>query len=88
MSDALEKVRAELAGYKHPFFELQARENESGVEISVRSRIADVHSPEYRFSLSLREIDHPQFRWSFQGLLYGNLNDYMVELFTSAPGDP
>lgn len=88
MSEALEKVQAELAGYEHPFFEFRAEEHENIVEVSVRSRVVGVHSPEYRFSLSLREIEHPQFRWSFQGLLYGNLNDYMVELFTRAPDDP
>ncbi len=88
MSEALEKVQAELAGYEHPFFEFRAEETGDGIEVRVRSRIAEVHSPEYRFTLSLREIDHPQFRWSFQGLLYGNLNDYMVELFTRAPDDP
>lgn len=88
MSEALDKVRNELAGYRHPFFEFSAEEGVDGIDVCVRSRITDVHSPEYHFTISGREVNHPQFRWSFQGLLYGNLNDYMVELFTSAPGDP
>ena len=88
MSEALEKVRNELAFYKHPFFRFSAEETGNGVDVCVRSTVAEVHSPEYHFTLSQREIDHSQFRWSFQGLLYGNLNDYMVELFTGTPGDP
>ena len=88
MSEDLEKVRNELAGYKHPFFEFSANTTDDGVDVCVRSRMPDLHSPEYHFTLTEREIDHPQFRWSFQGLLYGNLNDYMVELFTRDPGDP
>ena len=88
MSDLLEKVRTELAGYKHPFFDFSAGTSGDGVEVVVRSAVEGVHSPEYRFTLSPREIEHPQFRWSFRSLLYGNLNDYMVELFTSDPGDP
>ena len=83
----LEKVRRELDLYEHPFFELSAEESGDGVEVVVRSKVTGVHSPVYQFTLAQREIDHPQFRWSFQGLLYGNLNDYMIELFTRTPGD-
>lgn len=88
MSEALDKVRGELDGYAHPFFEFSAEEAGDGVEVRVRSKMPGVHTPEYRFTLTRREVDHSQFRWSFQGLLYGNLNDYMVELFTRNPGDP
>jgi hypothetical protein len=83
--DNITKVASELALYQHPFFEFSAAEVGDGVEICIRSVISSVHTSEYRFTLSQREIDHPQFRWSFQGLLYGSMNDYMVELFTSAP---
>ena len=88
MSENLDKVQQELAGYKHPFFEFSASESGGVIDVCVKSTLRSVHSPEYHFSLTPREVDHPQFRWSFQGLLYGNLNDYMVELFTGAPGDP
>ena len=86
--DSLRKVETELAFYEHPFFEFSATEVDEGVEICMQSRVRDVHTPEFRFTLAEREIDHPQFRWSFQGLLYGSMHDYMVELFTSSPGDP
>jgi hypothetical protein len=82
----VDKVTLELELYEHPFFEFSAQETARGVDVCVRSKVAGVHSPEYRFSLSERELGHPQFRWSFQSLLYGSLNDYMVELFTRTPG--
>jgi hypothetical protein len=85
--ELIRKVVLELERYEHPFFEFSATETVDGVDVCVRSKLSEVHSPEYRFTLSEREIGHPQFRWSFQGLLYGNLNDYMVELFTRSPGD-
>ncbi len=85
--DPIRKVALELEQYEHPFFEFSAAETVNGVDVCVRSRLSGVHSPEYRFTLTEREINHSQFRWSFQGLLYGNLNDYMVELFTRSPGD-
>ena len=81
------KVALELERYEHPFFEFSVARTANGVDVCVRSKLSEVHSPEYRFTLSEREIGHPQFRWSFQGLLYGNLNDYMVELFTRSPED-
>ena len=85
--EGIDRVAAELRLYKHPFFDWTAQERNTGVEVIVRSRIPGVHTPEYRFTLSEREVDHPQFRWNFQKLLYGNLNDYMVELFTGSPND-
>ena len=81
------KVAVELQSYEHPFFEFSASETPDGVDVCVRSKVSEVHSPEFHFTITEREIDHSQFRWSFQGLLYGNLNDYMVELFTLSPGD-
>jgi len=85
--DSLEKVSAELALYKHPFFEFSVIGCSDGVEVSIRPKVANVHTDAFRFTVADREIDHPQFRWSFQGLLYGSMNDFMVELFTHVPGD-
>lgn len=85
MSDSLDKVTEELALYAHPFFEFSAGEAEEGVDLCIRSRVVGVLEPEFHFTLTKREIEHPQFRWSFQSLLYGCLTDYMVELFTESP---
>jgi hypothetical protein len=85
MSDSLDKVTKELTLYEHPFFEFSADEAEEGVDLCIRSRVIGVLEPEFHFTLTKREIEHPQFRWSFQSLLYGCLTDYMVELFTESP---
>lgn len=85
--ESIAKVRAELALYEHPFFEFSAVGGSECVDVCIRSVIPNVHTREFRFSLTDREIGHPQFRWSFQGLLYGSMNDFMVELFTRVPGD-
>lgn len=85
--ELLSRVVQELELYEHPFFKFSAEQSGEDIDVCVRSKLGEVHSPEYHFTLTEREIDNPQFRWSFQGLLYGNLNDYMVELFTRSPGD-
>ncbi len=85
MSDLLDRVRAELAEYEHPFFEFEAREKGDAIEMLIRSKIPDVLSPVYRITLSERDIQSTQFRWTLQQLLYGCLTDYVVELFTKSP---
>jgi len=82
---SLERVRQELAEYAHPFFEFDAREKGEAVEMVIRSKVANVLSPEYRITLNERDIQNPQFHWTFQKLLYDCLNDYVVELFTKNP---
>lgn len=81
----LEKVLNELSQYAHPFFEFSAVAKDDGVEVQIRSKIPNVLSPEYRITISVREIQHPQFPWTFQRLLYDCLTDYVVELFTKTP---
>ncbi len=85
MTEELDRVTKELELYEHPFFEFFASEHPDGVEVSIRSKVPDVLAPEFHLTLTQREIEHPQFRWSFQGLLYGCLHDYVVELFTKSP---
>jgi len=82
---SLERVRDELAGYEHPFFDFDARDTTNGVELSIRSKIPGVVSPEYKITLAERDVQSSQFRWSFQKLLYDCLTDYIVELFTKSP---
>ena len=81
----LDRVREELAAYEHPFFEFDARQKGDAVEMVIRSKVPDVLSPEYRITLSERDIQSSQFRWTLQQLLYGCLTDYVVELFTKSP---
>jgi hypothetical protein len=81
----VERVQKELEEYEHPFFSFAAREKGEGVELVIRSKVANVLSPEYRITLNERDIQNSQFRWTFQKLLYDSLTDYVVELFSKNP---
>jgi len=85
MSELAAKVSAELDRYEHPLFAFAARAARDGVEVEIRfkPRDADVHG--YTFQMRPREIEHPQFAWSFQRQLYDCLHDYVVEMFTRNP---
>jgi hypothetical protein len=41
----------------------------------------------YYFDLHPRDLDHPQFEWSFQRQLYDALHDYFMEMFIRTPQD-
>ena len=82
---SLERLRDELVKYEHPFFDFQARETKEGVQLLIRSKIANVLSPQYTITLAERDLQSSQFTWSFQKLLYDCLTDYVVELFTKNP---
>jgi hypothetical protein len=82
---SLARVETELQKYEHPFFDFSAREKGDGIELIIRSRFPGVLSPEYRITLSERDLQSTQFPWTFQKLLYDCLTDYMVELFTKSP---
>lgn len=82
----LEKVQAELRRYEHPLVDFAARETPSGgveLVISLKQSRPDVHT--YYAPVHPRDIDHPQFPWSFQRYLYDCLHDYLVELFVRTP---
>lgn len=83
--NSLEKLEEELKKYDHPFFEFSARQKEDGVELCIRSKVPNVLSPEYRITLTERDLQNAQFSWTFQRLLYDCLTDYVVELFTKNP---
>ncbi len=82
---SIERVRNELQKYEHPFFDFSAEEKGDGIELRIRSKMANVHSPEYRITLVERDLQNSQFPWTFQKLLYDCLTDYIVELFTKSP---
>ncbi len=85
MSERLERVRAELARYEHPLFRFDARAAGENVEVIITFRPdpAAVHT--YVYPMRPREIDHPQFAWSFQKQLYDCLHDFVIEMFTRNP---
>ena len=41
----------------------------------------------YYFDLHPRDLDHPQFEWSFQRQLFDALHDYFMEMFIRTPQD-
>jgi len=83
--ELLEKVKRELDRYEHPLFDFDARAASGGVEVAIRFRPQGVELHTYQFLLQPREIEHPQFPWSFQRQLYDCLHDYVIEMFIRNP---
>ncbi len=85
MNPLLEKVRGELQRYEHPLFAFEAQPAAEGVEVHIRFLIpgADIHN--YSFLMRPREIEHPQFPWTFQKQLFDCLHDYIIEMFIRTP---
>lgn len=84
-SRRLERVLDQLRLYEHPLLTFAAQEKGDGVEITIdfKNPSEPVHT--YRFELHPRDLDHPQFEWSFQRQLYDCLHDYLIEMFTRTP---
>jgi hypothetical protein len=83
----LDRVLAQLRLYEHPLLDFSARENGEGVEVIIQFKNSPVPVHTYFFSLHPRDLDHPQFEWSFQRQLYDCLHDYLVEMFIRTPQD-
>lgn len=83
----LERVFAQLRLYEHPLLDFDARAKGEAVEVIINFKNPDVPVHTYYFELHPRDLDHPQFEWSFQRQLYDCLHDYLVELFIRTPQD-
>jgi hypothetical protein len=83
----LDRVLAQLRLYEHPLLNFSARSKGDGVEIIIQFKDASVPVHTYYFDLHPRDLDHPQFEWSFQRQLYDALHDYFVEMFIRTPQD-
>jgi hypothetical protein len=81
----LERVQEQLRRYQHPLLEFSARIKGYGVEVIIQFKNPPVPVHTYYFELHPRDIDHPQFEWSFQRQLYDCLHDYLIEMFTRTP---
>ena len=81
----LARVRAQLALYEHPLLLFDAREQGDGVQVIIRFRDPGVPVHTYYFDLHPRDLDHPQFEWTFQRQLYDCLHDYLIEMFVRTP---
>ena len=83
----LNRVLAQLRLYEHPLLAFSARAKGDGVEVIIRFRDESVPVHTYYFDLHPRDLDDPQFEWSFQRQLYDALHDYFVEMFIRTPQD-
>jgi len=83
----LERVRGQLRLYEHPLLGFSARPKGEAVEIVIQFKNSPVPVHTYVFEMHPRDLDHPQFEWSFQRQLYDCLHDYMIEMFTRTPQD-
>jgi hypothetical protein len=83
----LDRVLAQLSLYEHPLLNFSARSKGEGVEIIIQFKDLSVPVHTYYFDLHPRDLDHPQFEWSFQRQLYDALHDYFVEMFIRTPQD-
>ncbi|MGO9085825.1 MAG: hypothetical protein ACLQBK_11405 [Candidatus Sulfotelmatobacter sp.] len=83
----LDRVLAQLKLYEHPLLNFSARAKGEGVEAIIQFKDASIPVHTYHFDLHPRDLDDPQFEWSFQRQLYDALHDYFVEMFIRTPQD-
>ncbi|HMK30497.1 MAG TPA: hypothetical protein VK473_12485 [Terriglobales bacterium] len=81
----LERVREMLAKFEHPLLAFDARPNRDAVQVIIQMKNVTVPVHTYYFDLHPRDLDHPQFAWTFERQLYDCLHDYLIEMFTRAP---
>jgi len=81
----LQKVLAEAARYEHALLEFSAREHNDTVELIIRLKDNSLGLHTYYAPVHERDIEHPQFPWTFQRYLYDCMHDYLVELFLRTP---
>jgi hypothetical protein len=83
----LDRVLAQLRLYEHPLLSFAARSKGDGVELIINFKDESLPVHTYYLELHPRDLDHPQFEWTFQRLLYDALHDYFVEMFIRTPQD-
>jgi hypothetical protein len=81
----LEKVEAEIARYDHALLAFSAREHNGGIELVIAIKDSRLGLHTYYAPIHARDIDHPQFPWTFQRYLYDCMHDYLVEMFLHTP---
>ncbi|HLK66432.1 MAG TPA: hypothetical protein VKU19_23525 [Bryobacteraceae bacterium] len=81
----LEKVHAELARYEHALLAFSAREHQGTIELVIELRDRGLGLHTYYAPIHARDIEHPQFPWTFQRYLYDCMHDYLVEMFIYTP---
>jgi hypothetical protein len=82
---ALEKVEAEIARYDHALLRFSAHQRNGGVELVIELKQPPLGTHTYYAPVHARDIEHPQFAWTFQRYLYDCMHDYLVEMFLRTP---
>jgi len=85
MLTPLEKVEAEIRRYDHALLQFSAREQNGSIELVISLKSNDLGLHTYYAPIHERDIDHPQFPWTFQRYLYDCMHDYLVEMFLRTP---
>ncbi|HET7205467.1 MAG TPA: hypothetical protein VFI95_02705 [Terriglobales bacterium] len=85
MTARLERVLEQLRLYEHPLLAFDAAEKGEAVEVIIKFKDPSIPVHTYYFELHPRDLDHPQFEWTFQRQLYDCLHDYFIEMFTRTP---
>lgn len=83
--DRLAQVLAQLKLYEHPLVEFSARQKGEGIEVVLSPRFSEPQVHTYYYELHPRDLDDPQFEWTFQRQLFDCLHDYLVEMFIRTP---
>ena len=78
-------VRKELVRYEHPLLNFSAREKGDAVEVIIDFKNKDLGLHTYYYEIHPRDLEHPQFPWTFQRQLYDCVHDYIIEMFTLTP---
>jgi hypothetical protein len=81
----LERVRELLSRFEHPLVDFTAQEKGDGVQVVMKFKNITVPVHTYIMELHPRDLEHPQFPWTFERQLYDGLHDYVIEMFTRAP---
>jgi len=81
----LEKVLTETRRYEHALLAFSARERDGAIELIITMKDPSLSLHTYCAPVHLRDIEHPQFPWTFQRYLYDCMHDYLVEMFLRTP---
>ncbi len=81
----LERVLEHLRQYEHPLLAFDARAKGDLIEVIIQFKNPPVPVHTYYFEVHPRDLEHPQFPWTFQRQLYDCMHDYFVEMFTRTP---
>ncbi len=81
----MQLVLEQLKLYDHPLLVFSARRKADAVEVIINFADPNVKVHTYYFEMHPRDLDHPQFEWTFQRQLFDCLHDYLIEMFVRTP---